>query len=36
MIEAARRDVIIVAGGNGGMNEFFVQPEIKSFADLRG
>jgi ABC-type nitrate/sulfonate/bicarbonate transport system substrate-binding protein len=36
MIEVARQDVVIVAGGDGGMNEFFVQPEIKSFADLRG
>src|SRR5262249_42693582 len=36
MIEVARKDVIIVAGGDGGMNEFFVQPEIRSFNDLRG
>jgi ABC-type nitrate/sulfonate/bicarbonate transport system substrate-binding protein len=36
MIEVARHDVIIVGGGDSGMNEFFVQPEIKSFADLRG
>ena len=36
MIETAKQDVIIVGGGDGGMNEFFVQPEIKSFADLRG
>src|SRR5262249_57636703 len=36
MIEVARQDVIIVGGGDGGMNEFFVQPDIKSFADLRG
>jgi ABC-type nitrate/sulfonate/bicarbonate transport system substrate-binding protein len=36
MIEVAKADVIIVGGGDGGMNEFFVQPEIKSFADLRG
>src|SRR5262249_17158566 len=36
MIEVAKEDVVIVAGGDGGMNEFFVQPEIKSFADLRG
>jgi ABC-type nitrate/sulfonate/bicarbonate transport system substrate-binding protein len=27
--------VVIVAGGDSGMNEFFVQPEIKSFTDLR-
>jgi len=36
MIEVAKEDVVIVTGGDSGMNEFFVQPEIKSFADLRG
>jgi ABC-type nitrate/sulfonate/bicarbonate transport system substrate-binding protein len=36
MIEVAKQDVVIVGGGDSGMNEFFVQPEIKSFADLRG
>jgi ABC-type nitrate/sulfonate/bicarbonate transport system substrate-binding protein len=36
MIEVAKRDVIIVSGGDSGMNEFFVQPGISSFADLRG
>src|SRR5215813_7217928 len=36
MIEVARHDVIIVSGGDGGMNEFFVQGDIASFADLRG
>jgi len=36
MIEVARQDVIIVGGGDGGMNEFFVQPDVASFADLRG
>jgi ABC-type nitrate/sulfonate/bicarbonate transport system substrate-binding protein len=36
MIEVAKRDVIIVSGGDSGMNEFFVQPQISSFADLRG
>jgi ABC-type nitrate/sulfonate/bicarbonate transport system substrate-binding protein len=36
MIEVANRDIIIVSGGDSGMNEFFVQPEISSFADLRG
>ena len=36
MIEVAKQDVVIVTGGDSGMNEFFVQPEIKSFADLRG
>jgi ABC-type nitrate/sulfonate/bicarbonate transport system substrate-binding protein len=36
MIEVARQDVVILAGGDSGMNEFIVQPEIASFADLRG
>jgi ABC-type nitrate/sulfonate/bicarbonate transport system substrate-binding protein len=36
MIEVAKKDVVIVSGGDSGMNEFFVQPDIKSFADLRG
>src|SRR6202034_929203 len=36
MIEVARRDVVIVSGGDSGMNEFFVQADIASFADLKG
>src|SRR5882672_6473415 len=36
MIEVGKHDVVIVSGGDSGMNEFFVQPEISSFADLRG
>jgi ABC-type nitrate/sulfonate/bicarbonate transport system substrate-binding protein len=36
MIEVAKQDVVIVSGGDSGMNEFVVQAEIKSFADLRG
>jgi ABC-type nitrate/sulfonate/bicarbonate transport system substrate-binding protein len=36
MIEIGKHDVVIVTGGDAGMNEFFVQPEIKSFTDLRG
>lgn len=36
MVETARQDVIIVTGGDSGMNEFFVQPYIRRFADLRG
>src|SRR5262245_23555066 len=36
MIEVAKADVIIVGGGDSGMNEFFVQDDVKSFADLRG
>lgn len=29
-------DVVIVTGGDSGMNEFFVQADVRSFADLRG
>jgi ABC-type nitrate/sulfonate/bicarbonate transport system substrate-binding protein len=36
MIEVAKKDVVIVSGGDSGMNEFFVQPGIASFADLKG
>src|SRR5688572_28703217 len=36
MVEMAKHDVIIVSGGDSSMNEFFVQPEIRSFADLKG
>jgi ABC-type nitrate/sulfonate/bicarbonate transport system substrate-binding protein len=36
MVEVARQDVIIVTGGDSGMNEFFVQPYVRSFTDLRG
>src|ERR1700681_1265568 len=36
MIEVAKRDVVIVSGGDSGLNEFFVQPGIASFADLKG
>ena len=35
MVEVAKHDVIIVAGGDGGMNEFLVRKEINSPADLR-
>lgn len=33
---AAKQDVVILSGGDSGMNEFFVQAGIGSFADLRG
>jgi len=36
MAASGKGDVVIVTGGDNGMNEFFVQPEIASFADLRG
>ena len=36
MVETAKNDVLIVTGGDSGMNEFFVQAYVRSFADLRG
>ena len=36
MVEVAKNDVVIVTGGDSGMNEFMVRPEINSFADIRG
>ena len=36
MVELAKADVIIVTGGDNGFNRIFVQPEINSYADLRG
>src|SRR5215211_2388550 len=36
MVERGKHDVVIVAGGDSGMNEFFVQPEVRSFAELKG
>ncbi len=36
MVEAAKEDVVIVLGGDAGMNDFMVRPEIRSFDDLRG
>src|SRR6266849_7668140 len=36
MVEMAHEDVVIVTGGDTGMNEFMVRPEIKSMADIRG
>ena len=36
MVDRAGVDVVIVTGGDDGMNQFFVQPYIGSFADLRG
>src|SRR6185295_172973 len=35
-VEMAKHDVVIVTGGDSSMNEFFVQPEIQSIADLKG
>src|SRR5258708_23492451 len=36
MVETAKKDVLIVTGGDSGMNEFFVQDYVRSFPDLRG
>lgn len=36
MVEDAHVDVAIVSGGNSGMNEIIAQPEVRSFADLKG
>jgi len=36
MVEDAKKDVVIVTGGDNGMNEFYTQPHIKSLKDLRG
>lgn len=36
MIAVAGQDVVVLSGGDSGMNEFIVQPEIGSFADLKG
>ena len=36
MVELAKADVAIVTGGDNGYNRVFVQPEINSYADLRG
>ena len=36
MAEVAKKDVIIVMGGDSSMNELMVQPGIASVADLRG
>jgi hypothetical protein len=36
MIETAKVDVVIVAGGDGGLNEFLVRSEINKLSDLKG
>ena len=36
MVEGAKKDVIIVAGGGNGMLNLFVRPEIKSYDAIRG
>src|SRR5713101_1022691 len=36
MVELAKQDAVIVTGGDTGMNELIVRPEIQSVADIRG
>jgi ABC-type nitrate/sulfonate/bicarbonate transport system substrate-binding protein len=36
MVELAKHDVVIVTGGDSSMNELIVQPDISSYAQLRG
>lgn len=36
MVEVAKHDTVIVAGGDGSMNEFMVRPGINAIADIRG
>jgi ABC-type nitrate/sulfonate/bicarbonate transport system substrate-binding protein len=35
-VEVGKLDNVVLSGGDQGMNEFFVQGDVKSFADLRG
>jgi ABC-type nitrate/sulfonate/bicarbonate transport system substrate-binding protein len=36
MRDAAGLDVVVIMGGDSGMNELFVQPDVGSVADIRG
>jgi ABC-type nitrate/sulfonate/bicarbonate transport system substrate-binding protein len=36
MAEVAKKDIAVVNGGDNGFNELIVQPEIATYADLRG
>lgn len=36
MVEVAKVDAVIVSGGDSGLLELFVRPEIKSLSDVRG
>jgi len=36
MVELGKQDAVIVTGGDTGMNELIVRPEIQSVADIRG
>jgi ABC-type nitrate/sulfonate/bicarbonate transport system substrate-binding protein len=36
MAEQAKIDIVVLLGGDNGWNNLYVQPDIKSYADLRG
>jgi ABC-type nitrate/sulfonate/bicarbonate transport system substrate-binding protein len=36
MADVAKHDIAVILGGDGGHNELFVRPEIKSYEDIRG
>src|SRR5262245_8392137 len=36
MADVAKVDIVVFLGGDGGMNDLFVQPEINSYEDIRG
>jgi ABC-type nitrate/sulfonate/bicarbonate transport system substrate-binding protein len=36
MADVAKLDIAVVMGGDSGLNQLFVQPEIKSYDDIRG
>jgi ABC-type nitrate/sulfonate/bicarbonate transport system substrate-binding protein len=36
MVEAAMADAVVVLGGDGGFNRLFVQPDVRTYGDLRG
>jgi ABC-type nitrate/sulfonate/bicarbonate transport system substrate-binding protein len=36
MADIAKKDIAVVIGGDNGFNHLFVQPDIKTYADLRG
>jgi ABC-type nitrate/sulfonate/bicarbonate transport system substrate-binding protein len=36
LVDVAKQDVVIVAGGSNGLNELMTRPELKSYDDIRG
>ena len=36
LVDTGKADVVIVAGGDDGMNQLMVRPEIRAYGDLRG